>query len=276
MKTKIKRIQFITFVFFQHEFKLHLHSKHFLTLKTLGIIPARFASSLFPGKPLVDILGKSMLQRVYEQCLKAKCLDDVIIATDDIQIFNHIHDFGGKVMMTSSHHINGTSRCNEVLIKLNTHNNNDYQYIINIQGDEPFIHPEQINELIAVLKSNEVDVATQVKKETNLALLSNSNCVKAILDEQFYVSDFCRYVPKNEPKVDYFYKHIGIYGFKTEVLNQLLDLEPTKNELERQLEQMRWLDNHFKIKAGITAFESISIDTPNDVEKAILHYNQLT
>ena len=98
----------------------------------------------------------------------------------------------------------------------------------------------------------------------------------AILDEQFYVSDFCRYVPKNEPKVDYFYKHIGIYGFKTEVLNQLLDLEPTKNELERQLEQMRWLDNHFKIKAGITAFESISIDTPNDVEKAILHYNQLT
>lgn len=237
-------------------------------LKISGIIPARYASSRFPGKPLADIDGKTMIQRVYEQCLKARSLQHVMVATDDTRIYDAVAAFGGNVQMTSSAHLNGTSRCAEVAETTTEH----YDYIINIQGDEPLINPEQLNELAALFEDEDVQIATQVKRETDLSLLENPNVVKTILDENNFALDFKRIINDetslaNIRHTGYFYKHIGIYGFKTNILVKLVQLAPTENELRHHLEQLRWLDNGFKIKAGITAYESLSVDTADDLEK---------
>lgn len=244
-------------------------------MKILGVIPARFDSSRFPGKPLILIEGKSMIQRVYEQCIQTKFLDEVLVATDDERIFDTVQTFGGNVLMTSTQHLNGTSRCFEAYQKIKTNQYKSFDFIINIQGDEPYIQPQQIDELCQLFSSKEIEIVTQVKQETSLELLNNQNIVKAILDENNFVLDFTRENPSINPS-NYFYKHIGIYGFRADVLAQITQFQPTKNEHERRLEQMRWLDNNYSIKAGITTFDSISIDAPEDVERALLLKSKLT
>jgi len=231
-------------------------------MKVIGIIPARYSSSRFPGKPLADILGKSMIQRVYEQCKKCTTLDEVIVATDDKRIYNHILDFGGKVMMTSTTHQSGTDRCNEVIQSLDE----KYDIAINIQGDEPFIKPKQIDQVTSLFSSDKVNIATLAKKIEDKALMTEKNSPKAIFDENGIALNFCRTIPKYSTEKEYF-KHIGIYGYRTETLAEICKLSPSKNEIKERLEQLRWLDNNYQIKVGISTYEGVSVDTPEDIKK---------
>ena len=229
-------------------------------MKVVGIIPARYSSTRFPGKPLAVIKNKSMIQRVYEQCKKSKELSEVIVATDDQRIFNHVKSFSGKVVMTNKNHLTGTERCNEAVknMKINA------EIILNIQGDEPFINPNQIKELIKLFKNENTEIGTLAKKITANEFLNNPNNPKAIFDKNGNAINFCRNI-KNPEKNTIYYKHIGIYGYRMEILNKICELKETNNEREEKLEQLRWLDNNYKIKIGVTSYESLSIDTPEDI-----------
>jgi len=231
-------------------------------MKVLGIIPARYDSTRFPGKPLADILGKSMIRRVYEQCKKCTTLDEVIVATDNEQILNHVQKFGGKAIMTASSHPSGTDRCNEVIQSLDE----KYDIAINIQGDEPFINPEQIDQITSLFNSEKVSIATLAKKIEDEVLITDENSPKAIFDENGIALNFCRTIPKYATEKDYF-KHIGIYGYRTQTLAEICELQPSENELKERLEQLRWLDHNYQIKVGITTYEGVSIDTPEDIKK---------
>lgn len=240
-------------------------------MKTLGIIPSRYASTRFPGKPLIKIDGKTMVQRVYEQAKKATSLTDVFVATDDERIFKHIKSFGGNVVMTSSSHKSGTDRCAEVLEKISE----DFDVIINIQGDEPFINPEQINQLCACFNDEKTDIATLIKKIDTEEELFNPNRPKVTIDENSFAKMFSRKTIPELPlvkKEDWlnnhvFYKHIGIYGYRANVLSKITKLAPSPLEVEERLEQLRWLENDYKIKVTTTSFEAVAIDTPEDLEK---------
>jgi len=233
-------------------------------MKVVGIIPARYASSRFPGKPLVDIGGKTMIQRVYEQALKAN-LQDVIVATDDVRIEDAVKQFGGKVVMTSSAHSNGTERIAEVATNL------DADVIINIQGDEPFIKPEQINLLVACFADNAVQIATLAKLQDNAEYFAKSSIVKVVFDHHFNALYFSRSaIPfyRNESS-HVFHKHIGIYAFKKDVLLQVVQLKESSLEAAEMLEQLRWLEQGYKIKVALTELESISIDVPEDLQRIV-------
>ena len=244
-------------------------------MKILGIIPARYASTRFPGKPLTMINGKSMIQRVYEQSLKSVLLSDVVVATDDQRIFDAVVSFGGKVMMTSSEHNSGTDRCCEIVEKIG----NQYDAVVNIQGDEPFINPEQINQIASLISSEKSQIASLCKPIKNEEELFDENVVKVVFDNNgkaLYFSrqtiPFLRKVDKDEKswmKARTFYKHIGIYAYKVDVLKEIASLEQSGLELAECLEQLRWLENSYTIMMGITEFESYSIDTPQDVEKCL-------
>ena len=231
-------------------------------MKIIGIIPSRYESSRFPGKPLADILGKSMIQRVYEQCKRASSLSMVMVATDDKRIFNHVIGFGGKVIMTSNSHTSGTERCNEVIQSLEE----KYDLAINIQGDEPFINPEQIDQLSSLFSSKKVSIATLATKIEERNIIADINSPKAIFDSNGIALNFCRKITNPKKEKSYF-KHIGIYGYLTKTLIEICKLPPSKNELEERLEQLRWLDNDYLIKVGITTSEATSVDTPEDIEK---------
>jgi len=234
-------------------------------MKVLGIIPARYNSSRYPGKPLADILGKSMVQRVYEKSFLCDNLNKVIIATDDERISFHVKSFGGNVMMTSKNHENGTDRCGEVFEKISEH----FDIIVNIQGDEPFIEPFQISQLISLFNDKNVKIATLSKKIEDYTSLTDENKVKVFLDKENNAKSFVRNYKISEEEFhnDNAYKHIGIYAFRATVLEEITKLSPSKNEKNLNLEQLRWLDNKFKIKVGITEFESLSIDTTEDIIK---------
>lgn len=240
--------------------------------KIVGIIPARFESSRFPGKPLIDINGVSMIQRIFEQSKKVKQFSNVIIATDDLRIFNHVKEFGGEVVMTSSLHQSGTDRCAEVVNQLVGGN---IDIAVNIQGDEPFINPIQIEQLISCFQDEDVKIATLIKKTTILSEITNPNVVKVIIDSlknAIYFSrqaiPYKRNVNQNKwnEHVDY-YKHIGIYAYTTDTLCNITKLKQSKLELAESLEQLRWLENGYKIKTALTELENIAIDTPEDLEK---------
>ena len=231
-------------------------------MKIIGIIPSRYASSRFLGKPLADILGKSMIQRVFEQCKKATLLSEVIVATDDARIFNHVTEFGGKAIMTSNSHPSGTDRCNEVVQKLTE----KYEIAINIQGDEPYINPEQIDQIASLFSESGVSIATLVKKIEDKNLLTDINSPKAIFNTNGIAINFCREITDISNEKTYF-KHIGIYGYLTETLAEICKLPPSDNEIKERLEQLRWLDNKYLIKVGITTHEGLSVDTPKDIEK---------
>ncbi len=239
-------------------------------MKILGIIPARFASTRFPEKALVDIGGKSMVQRVYEQACKAKSLTKVIVATDHAKIANHVMGFGGHVIMTSETHQSGTDRCMEVVDNLGE----DFDFVLNIQGDEPFIKPEQID-LLADNVNFEVQLATLVKKITDTETLFNPNTPKVIWNEAMDAIYFSRYTLPYLRGIEKdawlstldFYKHIGIYAYRTDILKEITKLKPSALEKAESLEQLRWIENGYKIKVVRTEFESIGIDTPEDLLK---------
>ena len=241
--------------------------------QSLTIIPARFASTRFPGKPLADIAGKSMIRRVYENVLAAGCLGDIIVATDDDRIFRHVESFGGKVVMTASHHKNGTERCAEVLEKLLQ----APPVVLCIQGDEPFIAGEHIKLLLSVFDNQDTRIATLVKSITNPEELTNPNIPKVVMNmnnEALYFSrssiPFLRSFPLNTLPDGYcFYKHIGIYGYRSETLKDLVRLPETNLEKAEQLEQLRWLENGYRIKLVKTFRENFAVDTPEDLRKLL-------
>jgi len=239
-------------------------------MKIIGIIPARYASTRFPGKPLALIGGITMIQRVYEQAVKTKALHTVVVATDNKEIFEHVQRFGGQVCMTAETHVSGTDRCNEVL----TQQTETYDYIINIQGDEPFIAPEQI-ELLASLLNGETQLATLVKKITESQQLHNPNVVKAVLNknnEALYFSrspiPYWRGTTSDWTTQHTYYKHIGMYAYRADVLKQITQIPISTLERAESLEQLRWLENGFKIKVAETQLETMGIDTPEDLEQA--------
>ena len=238
-------------------------------MRILGIIPARYNSSRFPGKPLTDIAGKSMIQRVYEQAKKCELLSSVFVATDDDRIFESVMEFGGQVKMTGKHN-SGTERCNALYQDLKK----EFDIIINIQGDEPFINPEQIAQVANCFLDESTAIATLAKQIKTADELLDENTVKVVFDENNFALNFSR-LPIPEPKSfdvergfvhNKFYKHIGIYGYRAAILEKLCKLDPTKNEITEKLEQLRWLDNNYKIKVGITTLESQSVDVPKDIE----------
>jgi len=239
-------------------------------MKILGIIPARYASTRFPGKPLVDIAGKSMIQRVYEQAKKCAQLSEVIAATDDDRIFEHVHGFGGKAVMTSSSHQSGTDRCAEVAKKYP-----DYDVIINIQGDEPYIDPEQISKLIGCFNDTDTQLATLIKKVSNEQELHNTNSPKVIINKNSEAIYFSRsplpHIRGQEPQnwLQHFtyFKHIGIYGYRADILKQITKLAVSPLEKAESLEQLRWVENGYKIKVAETEIETVAIDTPDDLKK---------
>ena len=236
--------------------------------KFIGIIPARYASSRFPGKPLAIIGGKPMIQRVYEQAKKS--IETVFVATDDTSIYDAVKDFGGNVVMTGNHP-NGTSRCFEAVSIIGR----DYDIIINIQGDEPFINPEQLKELKVLFKDPAITIGTQIKKITKIEDLSNPNIPKVVVNKYGQAIYFSRSpIPflRNIPEAEWlnhhtYYKHIGLYAYRKETLAKLVNLSPTPNEQAESLEQLRWIDHGFMIQTGITEFESIGIDTHEDITK---------
>jgi 3-deoxy-manno-octulosonate cytidylyltransferase (CMP-KDO synthetase) len=244
------------------------------TLIYTGIIPARFASMRFPGKPLALIGNKPMIQLVYEQASKA--LANVFVATDDQRIFDSVAGFGGRVVMTSSLHQSGTDRCAEAAKIITGKTGIISDVIINIQGDEPFIKPEQIGLLIKCFTNDEVKLATLIRETGSGEDLFNPNQTKVVIDRNGYAIYFSRsvipYVRGEEPANwtfrHSFYKHIGLYAYRTDVLGKLTMLDRTPLEIAESLEQNRWIENGFRIKTAITDWESIGIDTPDDLEKA--------
>jgi 3-deoxy-manno-octulosonate cytidylyltransferase (CMP-KDO synthetase) len=239
-------------------------------MKIIGIIPARYASTRFPGKPLVDIYGKTMIQRVYEQSVKTKGLAEVVVATDDERIAEEVTNFGGKYVMTSSLHQSGTDRCAEVAAQLP-----EYDIIINIQGDEPYISPEQIELLSTCFADKDTQLATLIKEIHTEEELFNVNIPKVTINsrnEALYFSrqtiPFIRNAEKHEwINKHQFFKHIGIYGYRRDVLLAITKLQPSSLEMAESLEQLRWLENGFTIKTKVTQLETIAIDTPEDLKK---------
>lgn len=252
-------------------------------IKTLGIIPARFASTRFPGKPLAQIAGKTMIQRVFEQVSQAASLDGVVVATEDERIFEHVHSFGGKAVMTSALHLSGTDRCAEVAAMPDF---SDFHLVANVQGDEPFIQPSQIDLAVNLLKKK-MDAATPLSQQAlcRIATLAKKighsddlfqpNVVKVVFDRHHKALYFSRNpLPflQNSPPDTWmrhgtFYKHIGLYVFERKTLLELADLPPGVLEQAESLEQLRWLENGYPVCIGLTEAETFGIDTPEDIDR---------
>jgi 3-deoxy-manno-octulosonate cytidylyltransferase (CMP-KDO synthetase) len=245
-----------------------------------GIIPARFASSRFPGKPLAIIGNRPMIQRVYEQA--SKRLEIVYVATDDKRIFDTVTGFGGKAIMTSPDHQSGTDRCAEAAMKIRSETGKPVDIVVNIQGDEPFIRPEQIELLMNCFSDENVEIATLIRKVEKDEDIFNPNQPKVIIRSDGNAIYFSRTpIPfirdsemKNWASKHVYFKHIGLYAYKTTVLQKLTQLEQSSLEKAESLEQNRWIENGYSIRTAVTPWESIGIDTPGDLEKAKLILDQ--
>lgn len=241
-------------------------------MKILGIIPARYESSRFPGKPLIDIAGISMIRRVYEQTLKSTSLSKVVVATDDKRIYDHVKSFGAEAMMTSDKHLSGTDRCGEIAL-----NYPEFDILVNIQGDEPLIDPLQIDLLCTCFNKADTSIATLVKKVVSEDELFNENTPKVIINKQLEAVYFSRStIPflrgikhENWLSNHTFYKHIGIYAFRNRTLSEIIQLPVSTLEKAESLEQLRWIENGYKIQVAITELESQAIDTPEDLQKIL-------
>ena len=242
-------------------------------MKYIGIIPARYASTRFPGKPLAMLGGKPVIQRVYEQVKKV--LDEAYVATDDERIFDAVEAFGGKVVMTSPNHKSGTDRIEEAVQKIG----GDYDVVVNIQGDEPFIQQSQIETVCRCFEDADTQIATLGKPftaEQPLSALENPNSPKLVVDNRGYALYFSRSIIPFLRGIDReqwmgkfpFMKHIGLYAYRTEVLHEITQLPQSSLELAESLEQLRWLQNGYRIKVGTTEIETVGIDTPEDLERA--------
>ncbi len=244
-------------------------------MRVLALIPARYASTRFPAKPLALLGGVSVIERVYRQV--SKSIDDVVVATDDSRIMECVTAFGGSAVMTSTEHRSGTDRCYEAYQKVAAERG-EFDVVINVQGDEPFIMPEQIEALKGCFTKS-VDIATLVKPfeiEDGIEALENPNSPKVVLDSEMRAIYFSRSVIPYLRGVDRsewlakhtYYKHIGMYGFRADTLRRVTELEATPLEIAESLEQLRWLENGFKIGVGITNIQTIGIDTPEDLAAA--------
>ena len=239
-------------------------------MKFIGLIPARYASTRFPGKPLALLAGKPVIQHVYEQAVKV--LDAVYVATDDERIYNKVTEFGGKVVMTSTKHHSGTDRIEEALEKVG----GDFDVVVNIQGDEPFIAQSQIETLCHCFEDEDTQIATLGKPFECIKAVESPNSPKIVVDNRGYamyfsrsVIPFVRGVERQEWLKKYpFLKHLGIYAYRTEVLKAITRLPQSSLELAESLEQLRWLENGYRIKVGITNVETVGIDTPEDLQRA--------
>ena len=241
-------------------------------MKSLGIIPARYASTRFPGKPLVRIGRKSMIRRVYERALRAELTDRVVVATDDERIRQHVEDFGGEVMLTYPGHQSGTDRCAEVARAFA-----DYELIINIQGDEPFIDPDQVDQLIQFLAAQPaLDIGTMARPLEDPDLVFDPNVVKVVFGKNRRAHYFSRSpIPhvRNTPRDFWptqskFYQHLGLYAYRHRALEAISRLEPSPLERSESLEQLRWLEEGFQIGITLTTGQTIAIDTPKDLRRA--------
>lgn len=242
-------------------------------MKFIGIIPARYASTRFPAKPLAVLGGKPVIQRVYEQV--SGIFDEAYVATDDERIEAAVKAFGGKVVMTSINHKSGTDRCYEAFTKIG----GGYDVVVNIQGDEPFIQPSQLEAVKACFEDPTTQIATLVKPFTTddgFVALENVNSPKVVVNANMNALYFSRSIipyQRNADKQDWlaghtYYKHIGLYAYRAEVLKEITSLPQSSLELAESLEQLRWLENGYTIKVGVTQVETIGIDTPEDLERA--------
>ena len=236
-------------------------------MSIVGIIPARYGSTRFPGKPLAMIGGKTMIRRTYERAAQSS-LDAVVVATDDQRIFDEVQGFGGRAVMTRADHNSGTDRCREALDRVGP-----YDAVINIQGDEPFIDPDHINRVAELLGLPGVRIATLAKPITTAESLLSSNCVKVVFDKEGNALYFSRsplpYV-RGASSMEWlqtaeFYQHIGIYGYQSEALREVTALPTGRLEQAEKLEQLRWLENGHRVRVGVVTGDSIAIDTPDDL-----------
>lgn len=250
-------------------------------MKFIAIIPARYSSTRFRGKPLALIGNKPMIQHVYEQVKKS--VNDVVVATDDQRIFNAVNNFGGIAVMTKTSHQSGTDRCFEALKKIK----GNFDIVINVQGDEPFVQPEQIETLKLCFSDPKTEIATLIKpfdKNTSWDELSSPNTPKVVINNRMEALFFSRSIIPYLRGIDRtkwlkthtFYKHIGMYAYKVDTLAKITELKQTELEISEKLEQLRWLENGYSIKVGITHIETIGIDTPEDLEKANQIFNNKT
>jgi len=241
-------------------------------LRILGIIPARFASTRLPGKPLLDIGGRSMVMRVVDRARGSKSLSDVVVATDDERILRHVAEHGGTAVMTGADHPSGTDRCHEALMK----SGQDFDAVVNIQGDEPFIAPEQIDEVCVLLKDADAGIATLAQVITDDRDIDDPGEAKIIVNAEMNALYFSRapiphlHKPASGPRhaqVRYL-KHVGLYAFRAEVLARIVRLPPSPLERAEGLEQLRWLEAGIRVRVGLTAHPSFCVDTPEDLEAA--------
>lgn len=241
-------------------------------LKALGIIPARYASTRLEGKPLLDIAGMSMIHRVYNQCFKSNYLSNTIIATDDDRIADECKQHNLNYILTSTKHINGTERCGEV-IKYMEDLDNYYDLIVNIQGDEPFIQPECIDEVVKIfIEQPQAEIGTLVKKISTIEDLSLSSIIKVVKTLKGKALYFSRNAIPFQRDIEFenwlenetYFKHIGMYAYRTEVLKKIIYLKESRLESIEKLEQLRWLENGYEIYVSETKHESKSIDTIDD------------
>lgn len=249
-------------------------------MKYIGIIPSRYQSSRFPGKPLCKIGDKCMIEHVYSQVCKVKQLEKVIVATDHEEIAHCVKSFGGDVCMTASTHRSGTERCAEVFRKMSSGYSPGETVIINIQGDEPFIRPEQIEEIITCMEEKKTGIGTLVLPLKEASDLDNPNIVKVVLSNTGNALYFSRspipYLRSSTFEETPFYKHIGMYAYRADILLQIVGLPVSAPEKAESLEQLRWLSNDYVIAALVSNYPSnIAIDTPADLEKANIYYQRL-
>ena len=256
-------------------FNPHSNSNNLIILSILGIIPARYASTRFPGKPLVMIEGKTMIRRVYEGALAAAITDDLVVATDDSRIFDEVKSFGGNSLMTSPGHSSGTERCREALDSWEKLRNTRFDHVINIQGDEPFIQPDHLQKVAFLLIVKMAQVATLVHKIDDPDSVADPNVVKVVMAEDNTALYFSRssipYDRRGEPGGNtpglVYLKHIGIYGYQSQILREITQLKPTALEKAESLEQLRWLGHGIRISLATTSVESIAVDVPADLLK---------
>lgn len=242
-------------------------------MNSIGIIPARYASTRFPAKPLVDIKGKPMIQRVYEQAKKSSALNHVVVATDDQRIFEAVQAFGGEVVMTSQDHQSGTDRCLEAAQRMDM----KFDVVVNIQGDEPFISPDQIDLILSCFTQENTEIATLVKLIEDEKTLWDPNKPKVVMDDDDFAILFSRQcIPyiRGKEKNDWietfnFYKHIGMYAYRIETLKEICNMKPSRLEKAENLEQLRWIEGGYRIKTAITEDEAFSIDTPEDLQELL-------
>lgn len=239
-------------------------------MRSIAIIPARFDSTRFPGKPLVEVLGKPMIQRVYEAVSSSQLFDKVVVATDDERILDAVKSFGGEACMTKKTHPSGTDRCYEALQQ----QKESFDVLVNVQGDEPFISKQQLKLILNCFDQKETDIATLIKPISNESELQDPNRPKVVTDINGFALYFSRsVVPYSREvnieqalKIHQFFKHIGMYAYRVDALNKITQLEPSQLEKLEGLEQLRWLENGYNIKTAISHEESYCIDTPEDLK----------